>query len=52
MVLYEPELELLISADALWENGFGIVFPELEGGSGFDAVAPRSTASPRCACAR
>jgi glyoxylase-like metal-dependent hydrolase (beta-lactamase superfamily II) len=38
MVLYEPELELLISADALWENGFGIVFPELEGGSGFDAV--------------
>ena len=38
MVLYEPELELLISADALWEKGFGIVFPELEGGSGFDAV--------------
>jgi len=27
---------LLISADALWENGFGIVFPELEGESGFD----------------
>ena len=38
MVLYEPELGLLISADALWENGFGIVFPELEGRSGFDAV--------------
>lgn len=27
---------LLISADALWENGFGVVFPEIEGGSGFD----------------
>ncbi len=26
---------LLISADALWENGFGIVFPEIEGASGF-----------------
>jgi glyoxylase-like metal-dependent hydrolase (beta-lactamase superfamily II) len=38
MVLYEPELGLLISADALWENGFGIVFPELEGENGFDAV--------------
>jgi glyoxylase-like metal-dependent hydrolase (beta-lactamase superfamily II) len=39
MVLHEPELELLISADALWQNGFGIVFPEVEGGArGFDAV--------------
>lgn len=27
---------LLISADALWGNGFGIVFPEIEGESGFD----------------
>jgi glyoxylase-like metal-dependent hydrolase (beta-lactamase superfamily II) len=26
---------LLVSADALWENGFGIVFPEIEGESGF-----------------
>ena len=26
---------LLISADALWENGFGILFPELHGDSGF-----------------
>jgi glyoxylase-like metal-dependent hydrolase (beta-lactamase superfamily II) len=40
-VLYEPELQLLISADALWENGFGVVFPELEGVSAFDDV--RST---------
>lgn len=38
VVLYQPELELLISADALWENGFGIVFPELEGAAGFADV--------------
>jgi glyoxylase-like metal-dependent hydrolase (beta-lactamase superfamily II) len=37
--LYKPELELLISADALWENGFGVVFPELEGDTAFDDVA-------------
>lgn len=29
---------VLVSADALWENGFGIVFPELVGESGFDDV--------------
>jgi len=38
IALYEPESGLLISADALWENGFGVVFPELEGESGFDDV--------------
>ena len=38
MVLYQPDLELLISADALWENGFGIVFPEIEGERAFDDV--------------
>lgn len=26
---------LLISADALWEHGFGVIFPELKGCSGF-----------------
>ena len=36
IMLYQPELELLISADALWENGFGVIFPELEGEAGFD----------------
>ena len=41
LVLYEPELQLLISADSLWENGFGVVFPELEGVNAFDDV--RST---------
>jgi glyoxylase-like metal-dependent hydrolase (beta-lactamase superfamily II) len=38
IVLYQPELQLLISADALWENGFGVVFPELEGADAFDDV--------------
>ncbi|MDB5798968.1 MAG: Beta-lactamase-like protein [Paucimonas sp.] len=35
LVLYCPAEGLLISADALWENGFGVIFPELEGESGF-----------------
>jgi glyoxylase-like metal-dependent hydrolase (beta-lactamase superfamily II) len=35
-VLHCPELRLLISADALWENGFGITFPELDHQSGFE----------------
>lgn len=43
IVLFQPEHRLLISADALWENGFGIVFPELEGVSAFDEVADTLT---------
>ena len=35
LMLYCAEQRLLISADALWENGFGVIFPELEGESGF-----------------
>ena len=38
LAMYQPDLELLVSADALWENGFGVVFPELEGESAFDDV--------------
>ncbi|MEO6660103.1 MAG: MBL fold metallo-hydrolase [Burkholderiaceae bacterium] len=38
IVLYQPDLELLISADALWQDGFGVVFPELVGEQGFDDV--------------
>jgi glyoxylase-like metal-dependent hydrolase (beta-lactamase superfamily II) len=38
VVLYEPVSRTLISADALWENGFGVVFPELEGDDAFEAV--------------
>lgn len=39
VVLLEPKSRTLISADALWENGFGVVFPELEGEAAFDEVA-------------
>ena len=28
---YNPEKRILISGDALWENGFGVIFPELLG---------------------
>lgn len=38
IVLYQPENGILLSADALWQNGFGVVFPELEGQSAFDEV--------------
>ena len=38
VVLFEPVHRVLISADALWENGFGVVFPELEGESAFAEV--------------
>jgi glyoxylase-like metal-dependent hydrolase (beta-lactamase superfamily II) len=31
LAFYNPEKRLLISGDALWENGFGLVFPELLG---------------------
>lgn len=39
VALYQPDLRLLVSADALWENGFGVVFPELEGEAAFGEVA-------------
>jgi glyoxylase-like metal-dependent hydrolase (beta-lactamase superfamily II) len=38
VVLFAPSSGVLVSADALWENGFGVVFPELEGEHAFDAV--------------
>jgi glyoxylase-like metal-dependent hydrolase (beta-lactamase superfamily II) len=38
VILFEPRMRALISADALWENGFGVVFPELEGEDGFAQV--------------
>lgn len=39
VVLFDAETHSLISADALWENGFGIIFPELDGDGGFSEVA-------------
>lgn len=38
VILFEPASGTLVSADALWENGFGIVFPELDGEAGFEEV--------------
>jgi glyoxylase-like metal-dependent hydrolase (beta-lactamase superfamily II) len=38
VVLFEPIHKILISADALWQNGFGVVFPELQGLNAFDEV--------------
>ena len=39
VILFEPGERILVSADALWENGFGVVFPELEGEQAFAEVA-------------
>ena len=38
LILFDDEAGVLISADALWENGFGVVFPELDGEQAFDDV--------------
>ena len=38
VILFQPNHRLVISADALWENGFGVVFPELDGADAFDDV--------------
>ena len=35
LIFYCAEEGILVSADALWEHGFGVIFPELEGESGF-----------------
>lgn len=35
LIFYCADERILISADALWENGFGVIFPELDGESGF-----------------
>jgi len=39
VILFEPQTRTLVSADALWERGFGVVFPELEGEDAFGDVA-------------
>jgi glyoxylase-like metal-dependent hydrolase (beta-lactamase superfamily II) len=39
LVLFDAQSGVLMSADALWENGFGVVFPELDGIGAFDDVA-------------
>ena len=39
VIFYQEQHGILISADALWEDGFGAIFPELWGESGFEEVA-------------
>jgi glyoxylase-like metal-dependent hydrolase (beta-lactamase superfamily II) len=39
IILFEPVQRTLISADALWQFGFGVVFPELVGIAAFHEVA-------------
>lgn len=39
LILFDAHDGVLISADALWANGFGVVFPELDGEAAFDDVA-------------
>jgi glyoxylase-like metal-dependent hydrolase (beta-lactamase superfamily II) len=39
LLFFNPEFRLLVSADALWINGFGVVFPEICGGTGFQEVS-------------
>ncbi|TWG82252.1 glyoxylase-like metal-dependent hydrolase (beta-lactamase superfamily II) [Cupriavidus gilardii J11] len=35
VMLYAAQPRILISGDALWQHGFGVIFPELDGDSGF-----------------
>ncbi len=39
VILFEPRSRALISGDSLWENGFGVIFQELEGERAFYEVA-------------
>lgn len=38
VILFQPQSRVLVSADALWERGFGVVFPELDGDDAFHEV--------------
>ena len=39
IILFNAQEGTVITADALWQRGFGVVFPELDGASAFDDVA-------------
>jgi glyoxylase-like metal-dependent hydrolase (beta-lactamase superfamily II) len=38
LLFWCEEEGILIAGDALWQNGFGVIFPELAGEPGFDEV--------------
>lgn len=39
VLFFAPQVGVLIAGDALWQDGFGVVFPQLQGEPGFDEVA-------------
>jgi glyoxylase-like metal-dependent hydrolase (beta-lactamase superfamily II) len=39
LIFYQPDFRILISGDALWENGLAVVFPELYNTNGFEEVS-------------
>ena len=39
LIFFNAGSGVVITADALWERGFGVVFPELDGTAAFDEVA-------------
>jgi glyoxylase-like metal-dependent hydrolase (beta-lactamase superfamily II) len=52
VILFQPASGVLVSGDALWEKGFGIVFPEMRGEPSFGEVAATldliESLHPRC----
>lgn len=49
LMLFDAQHRILISADALWEQGFGAIFPEIEGESGFAEQRAALALIERCA---
>ncbi len=49
LMLFEPDEAVLIAGDALWQDGFGVLFPELEGEPGFEPQAQALTVIERLA---
>jgi glyoxylase-like metal-dependent hydrolase (beta-lactamase superfamily II) len=49
VMLLDAQNGVLISADALWEHGFGAIFPEIEGESGFAEQRAALASIERCA---
>ena len=52
LMLFEPDAGVLISGDALWRDGFGVIFPELRGEPAFgaqrDTLDRIAALRPRC----
>lgn len=43
VLFFEPVQGILISGDAMWENGVGVIFPYIDGSDGFDAFTDTLT---------